>query len=480
MRTGPTDLGADHPAVSRFSTLLQFQTNSNVSAEHHLQQPQQFSAMMQHLAASYPLTWSQLAVEYVGSGNFSLLIQWRGTDPALLPVLYVSHYDVVPVTVGSERDWHHPPYAGVVKDGVIWGRGALDVKIGVAALFEAVEGLLAEGFTPARGLFITIGQDEEVGGSLGAAQAAAVLARRGVTFEVVIDEGGAVMTDGLAPVTSRPVAMVGVAEKGYTGVVVTLHSSGGHAAMPPLDGSDIGSQTSRLLAALRARPFPAHGLPGATAALLRALVPLAPPWARPLLWNARKGPASWLLARIMSLASPLTASMVHTTTVLTSISGGVADNVMPQTARLGFNTRPVTGTSLADVLAHFRGLVGPAKVNATVRLSEAFTTEASGLTSAEGPHFKLLAQAIQELWHNTEGSQPIPVLPYMVSGGTDSKHFQQLSANGILRFVPMEMSKAAGELASIHATNERVHVDSFLRAICTYRRIVTLFSAREL
>lgn len=76
--------------------------------------------------------------------------------------------------------------------------------------------------------------------------------------------------------------------------------------------------------------------------------------------------------------------------------------------------------------------------------------------------------------------QPIPVLPYMVSGGTDSKHFQQLSANGILRFVPMEMSKAAGELASIHATNERVRVDSFLRAICTYRRIVTLFSAKKL
>lgn len=107
----------------------------------------------------------------------------------------------------------------------------------------------------------------------------------------------------------------------------------------------------------------------------------------------------------MSLASPLTASMVHTTTVLTSISGGVADNVMPQTARLGFNTRPTTGTSLAEVLAHFRGLVGPARVNATVQLSEAFMTEASGLTSAEGPHFKLLARAIQELWHNTEGSQ---------------------------------------------------------------------------
>lgn len=63
--TGPTEGGADNPAVSRFSTLLQFQTNSNASAEHHLQQPQQFTAMMQHLASSYPLMWSQLAVEYV-------------------------------------------------------------------------------------------------------------------------------------------------------------------------------------------------------------------------------------------------------------------------------------------------------------------------------------------------------------------------------------------------------------------------------
>lgn len=71
--------------------------------------------------------------------TYSLLLTWQGSDPSLDPVLLVSHLDVVPISPGTEGDWTHPPFAGAVADGLVWGRGAIDVKSTVGAILEAVQ-----------------------------------------------------------------------------------------------------------------------------------------------------------------------------------------------------------------------------------------------------------------------------------------------------------------------------------------------------
>ena len=94
--------------------------------------------------------FGELEVETVN--EFNLLIHWPGTDPELAPILFTGHMDVVPIEPGTAEDWQHPPFAGVVTDERIYGRGTLDNKQGVMGILEAADSLLAEGFKPARSI----------------------------------------------------------------------------------------------------------------------------------------------------------------------------------------------------------------------------------------------------------------------------------------------------------------------------------------
>ncbi|HEX2188994.1 MAG TPA: M20/M25/M40 family metallo-hydrolase, partial [Longimicrobiaceae bacterium] len=149
----------------------------------------EWAEMHAYLARSFPRAHAALRRETLGG---SLLYTWPGAEPPLPPVLLMGHLDVVPVEPGTERAWTRPPFAGVVADGFVWGRGALDDKLGVLGTLEAVEGLLAEGFRPRRTVLLAFGSDEEVGGRRGAARIAALLRARRVRPAWVLDEGGAV------------------------------------------------------------------------------------------------------------------------------------------------------------------------------------------------------------------------------------------------------------------------------------------------
>src|SRR5690606_29924888 len=92
----------------------------------------------------------------------SLFYEWRGSDPAARPVLLLAHQDVVPVL--EPAAWTHPPFAGTIADGYVWGRGAMDDKSSLMGLLEAVEQLLAAGFQPQRTVYLAFGHDEETGG----------------------------------------------------------------------------------------------------------------------------------------------------------------------------------------------------------------------------------------------------------------------------------------------------------------------------
>src|SRR5664279_2617276 len=120
-------------------------------------------AMQRLLEAQYPRVHHALTREVIA--GYSLLYTWRGTDSTLAPVVLMGHLDVVPVEAAAESAWHHGPFSGDIADGFIWGRGTLDDKVSVLAALEAVESLLAEGFTPRRTVMLAFGHDEEVLGS---------------------------------------------------------------------------------------------------------------------------------------------------------------------------------------------------------------------------------------------------------------------------------------------------------------------------
>ena len=134
-------------------------------------------------------------------------------------------------------EWSHDPFAGKVVDGEIWGRGTIDNKLSVMSFLEAIEALIRDGFEPERSLYLSFGHDEEVGGQDGAKAVAEHLKEQGVEFEFVVDEGGAIL-DGIIQSVDRPVAMIGVAEKGYLNLRLRVDAPGGHSMSHM--GRDIG------------------------------------------------------------------------------------------------------------------------------------------------------------------------------------------------------------------------------------------------
>jgi len=260
--------------------------------DHGTPDEEAFRHLHQGLKDTYHVVHEKLKREVVG--GFGLLYTWPGSDPSLPPVVLMGHMDVVPVPEESLAKWSHPPFAGAVADGFVWGRGALDDKVTVLAILEAVEALLRDGARPTRTIYLAFGHDEEVSGRFGAKAMVDLLIARGVKPALVLDEGGA-MAENLLPGVPGRSAIVGIAEKGYVSLTLTADAVGGHSSMPPPETA-VGI-LSRAVVALEAHPFPLE-LDGPTRGMLEAMAPYVPFGQRIVLANLwLTGP---LISRLMS------------------------------------------------------------------------------------------------------------------------------------------------------------------------------------
>jgi carboxypeptidase PM20D1 len=116
------------------------------------------------LEETYPIAHQAMEREVIS--DLSLLYQWPGQSEC--PAIgFVSHLDVVPVEEGTIEEWTYPPFEGVVADGFVWGRGAIDTKDNMIVAMEAVERLASRGFNPACDVYLLFGHDEETGGQNG-------------------------------------------------------------------------------------------------------------------------------------------------------------------------------------------------------------------------------------------------------------------------------------------------------------------------
>ena len=411
-----------------------------------------FQRLNAFLQTEFPRVHSQLRREVIGT--HSLLYTWQGSNPSLKPILLMGHLDVVPVEPGTEDSWHEAPFSGRIADGFVWGRGAIDNKFTVLGTLEAVEMLLGEGFQPPRTVYLAYGHDEEVGGTRGARQIAALLKSRGVQLEMVLDEGG-VIGDGLLPGISAPTAMVGIGEKGFLSVELTTQSAGGHSSVPPAR-SAVGV-LSEAVVRLERNPMPAR-LEGPTHQLFERIGPQFPFAQRVVfanLWATRP-----LVIRKLE-KSPTTNAMVRTTTAVTMFQAGTKENVLASRARAVVNFRIFPGDSTAGVLEHVRDVVDDQRVE--IQPAGAFSAEPSAVSSAESESFRRVEQAIRSV------APDVIVAPYLVVVVTDARHYGELSSN-VFRFMPVQL--ASSDLARMHGTNERVAVRDYERAIRIYRQLL--------
>lgn len=422
-------------------------------------EPAALGALADYLAVQFPRVHATLTREVIGDG--SLLYRWAGSDAAAAPALLLAHLDVVPVEPGTESQWTHPPFSGAIADGHIWGRGALDDKTSALGQLEAIEQLLAAGFSPRRTIWLAYGHDEEIGGDQGAAVMAALLAQRGVRAEFVLDEGGA-LTQGVVAGIERPVASIMLAEKGYVSFQLTARAAGGHSSMPPAQTA-VG-RLARAVARVQDHPLPLQLTPPVVQ-MLERLAPEMGSGQRLLIANR------WLFGPLIARSftgQPVTHAMVRTTTAPTVLKAGIKDNVLPSEAQAVINFRLLPGTRIADIEAHLRKVID----DDGVALSQlgGFASEASAVSPADNAAFRRLERTTREIFPEAL------VTTGLVTGGTDARHYDAV-AGSRYNFLPVLLQ--AGDLPRIHGTDERVSVAGYAAAVRWYARLLENLNEAE-
>jgi carboxypeptidase PM20D1 len=429
--------------VATLQALLRIPTVSTREAE--AWEDAAFDTFHATLCERFPLLHARLELTRVG--RHGLLFHWRGAS-AERPIVLLAHMDVVPVEGG---EWTHPPFDAVVADGKIWGRGTLDDKASLAAICLAVEGLLAQEFTPAQDVWLSFGCDEEVAGDA-APLAVEELRKLGVEPWFVLDEGGAVAYDVIPGVT-EPIAVIGTSEKGVTSLELRVEGRGGHASMPArLDPT---ARLARAITRLDKATMPAR-IPRPTVELFRRAAPLAAQPRRLVLASAVRFPP--LLTRLLLAAGPESAAMVRSTFAVTTLNGSPSLNVVAVSATAGVNIRVLIGDSVETVVKHVRRTIRDEQVQ--IRVVDA------GEPSPESP----IDEAFDLLAATTARHFPAAVTaPYVMMAATDARHFTAICRR-VFRFTPFEMTKKQRE--AIHSYDEHLGVDAFGKGIDWYRSLI--------
>lgn len=440
----PLPLIDEDGAVERLAAALRIPT---VSSEDRSQLPADaFGALHEHLEASFPLVHRRAEREVVN--DFSVLYTLEGNDPTLDPVLFAAHQDVVPVDPDST--WQQPPFSGSVVDGEIWGRGALDDKSGVLGALEAMESLLADGFRPERTIYLAFGHDEEVGGEEGAAEIVELLASRGVELYFAIDEGG-VVRDELFPGLDHPVAVIGVAEKGFVNARLVVEAAGGHSSQPPPQTA-LGI-LARAIVRVEDHPFPTTlDYLGMTVDAVGHEAPFSQRAVFGNLWLTRH------MVETQFLKSPVTAAITRTTTAATMAEGSSAANVLPTRAEAVINFRTLPGDTGESVHRRLVDIIDDERVEVQIES----TSEASPV-SPQGDAYGTIASTLRGMDVN------LLVAPYLVIGGTDARYYTRLTPN-VYRFMMMRADDDT--VKRMHGVDERIEVDDYLEMVRFYAHLM--------
>jgi carboxypeptidase PM20D1 len=404
---------------------------------------------------TYPNVAKTAAREIIG--DYSLLYTWKGSDPALKPVLLMSHMDVVPVVPGTEKNWSHEPFSGAIADGYIWGRGTLDTKQGIIGMLEAAELLIAKGFQPKRTIMFAFGHDEEIGGTNGNAKIAALLAERKVELEFVDDEGG-MISNGAIPGIEAPVALVGIAEKGMLTLELTAKSAGGHSSAPPAVAETAIGRLAHAIEKLGANPPFESGLDDTTRATVTGMAPGTGFVRRMAAANL------WLLEPVVERAmraSPASAAQLHTTIAPTIVTGGVKDNVMPPEAKARINFRIHPRDTVEGVVEKVKRALDDDQIDvAPVGPGR----NPSPISDKGGEQYAFVKRTLESV------RPGVIVVPTLVIAGTDSRYYFGLTKN-VFRIVPAEIGE--GDLQRVHGTDERIAVASARLVADYYYRLVS-------
>ncbi len=358
----------------------------------------------------------------------SVSVRVPGRDRSLPALVVHGHLDVVPAMA---QDWSVDPFEGVIRDGMLWGRGAVDMKNMDAMILTSVADILRAGERPARDLIVTFFADEENGGVEGSQR---VVRDRPEWFE------GA--TEAISEVGGYSIGVGGtrayllqVGEKALVWVRLRARGRAGHGS--GMNDANAVTRLATAVATLGRQRWPLTFTP-TTTALVDALAELSgTDVSDPDAVTAAAGPAA-----------PFLQATLRTTSNPTGLTAGYKHNVIPDEATATIDIRTLPGRE-DEVLAEIRRLVGEdVEVETVVR--------DIGL---ENPFSGALVEAmVDALGRHDPG---VPVLPYLMSGGTDNKALAALGITGY-GFAPLQLPDGFDFTGMFHGVDERVPLEALL------------------
>ena len=406
----------------------------------------EFEKLISLLPSLYPRVFDVCSVRQLP--DRALLLRWPGkhqSDPAVM----MAHYDVVPV---NEENWDKPPFAGIIEDGVLWGRGTLDTKVTFNGIFSAANHLIGKGFQPENDIYFAFSGGEEVNG-LGAPNIVQYFIDHHIQPALVVDEGGAVV-ENVFPGVKKPCGLIGIAEKGMMNVQYRTRSAGGHASAPK-PHTPVGV-LSAACKRVEDHPFKSH-IQGPAAEMFDTLGRCSTLLYRVIFANMWC--FGWVLDLLAKTSGGEMNALMRTTVAFTQMEGSSARNVIPPEARMVSNIRLNPSDSVDSALAYLRKTVNDPNVEVSVL--ESF--EPSPISEIDCPAWDKVAAAVAETWRGCV------VSPYLMVQCSDSRHYGKLS-NHVYRFSAMDLT--AEERATIHGNNERIRLETVAKAVEFYIRLM--------
>ena len=383
-------------------------------------------AAAEHVAAL--LAEVGLAPEILEShpGRASVVTRMAGEDPSRPALLVHGHLDVVPA---DAADWTRHPFAGDIADGVVWGRGAVDMKDMDAMILATVRQRMREGRRPPRDVVIAFLADEEAGGTWGAQWLVDNHPRlfEGVT-EAIGEVGGFSATIG-----GQRLYLIQTAEKGMAWLRLTARGTAGHGSMIQPDNAV--TELAETVARIGRHEWPVRLTPSAQMFLIAACDALG--------LDFSPGNVREVLGKLGTLAK-MTGATVTNTANPTILNAGYKVNVVPQAAVAEVDGRFLPGYE-EEFLTELDSLLGPGVqrefVHHDVALETTFDGDLCGAMTAA-----LLAE-----------DASARTVPYCISGGTDAKAFSRLGIR-CFGFAPLRLPADLDFFGMFHGVDERVPV----------------------
>lgn len=434
----------ENKIVENLRTLIRFKTVSY--KDKSLEDDAQFHALIDELPKLYPNVYKVCTQTLMD--DRAVLILWQGKKHDA-PSVMMAHYDVVPV---NEELWDKPPFEAILEDNVIWGRGTLDTKVTVNGILSAADKLIADGFVPENDIYFAFSGGEEINGK-GAVNIVDYFEENNINLALVVDEGGAVV-ENVFPGVSKACGLIGIAEKGLLDVRYSSKSAGGHASAPKPNSPII--NLSKAILRIENKPFKMH--------LTKPVLEMFDTLGRHSNFLYRMIFANlWCFSPVLNMLCKKQGgelnALMRTTTAFTQAKGSAASNVIPPEATFVSNMRLNPVDTMDSALEYLKKTVNDDRVEIT----KIYGMNPSRISKTNCEAYDKVASSVVSTWKGSIAA------PYLMMQCSDSRHYGRIS-DKVYRFSAMDLTSE--ERATIHGNNERIRVETALKAAEFYVRLM--------